>query len=208
MEVIDKFSMTIEELAQKHGKGQQAIRNYIDRYKELQGHFKRENGSTHLDEFAVAFIEAKLKPRKPDNIILNQELVEKINMLQDKLIQAQEKNLSLLEENQRLQLSVAEQRKLLESSENLKEVIEDLEQQLSIESDASDLLRQDYNQIQEQLQIEKEEKAKAFRLKDRFEAELEKAAELNEALQLQSEEQAEEIERLKSRTLWQRIRNR
>ncbi len=192
MEYIEKFSITIEELAEKHGKKQQAIRNYIDRYPEdLKGHYRRENGSTWLDEFAVAFIESRLKPRKVDNIIINQALEDKIRELQDKLIAAHEKNLELIEEKETLRLQAEESLRLIEAHQK------DQEQ---IQEELTATVNQN-EELHKQLQAEREARAKA-------EATAKASAEATETLQAQADEQAAELERLKKRTLWERIRNK
>ncbi len=192
MEIIENFSITIEDLAKKHGKGQQAIRNYLDRYPEqLQGHYKRENGSTYLDNEAVAFIESKIKPKKVEYEVLNTQLEEKIRELQDKLIQAHEKNLALVEEKHKLELKVTEKEKLIESQDSReKSLIEDNRKQRNL-----------INRFDNELQS-------AEKKYNELSQELEEAKEEARASSEEAEATRKELEALKSRGLWARIRNK
>lgn len=116
--------ITVKQYADSIGKSHQAVYKQLRTKKNVQrleGHVKKENGTTYLDDTAVEILN---ESRKNAVVIAErnqseeiEKMRETINNLQIKLLQEQEKNNNLLEKFNTVQLENSDMKHLIETKD-------------------------------------------------------------------------------------------
>jgi len=162
--------MNISDFAKKRGIAPQVISKYIYRHPEIQEHIQKNGRSVELLPEAISLLE-KVYP-------------EPVEVIRD---------LSLARENELLQKLEESQEKVISLQERIESL---LTIQYQIETKETEMKR-----------LEAENRKIDDRLNE-IEAEKEKLKESLEDQTEQTKEALAEVERLKGRTLWERIRNK
>lgn len=184
MEEIKAAPIRVEEFAKIVGTTPTNIRGHIKKYAaELEGHIevKPKKGGTFLDNFAQNFIKGKMRV---DTVVVYDNRVTELLEENNKLLHQINE---LLTETTELKLAATRHLELQQAHEDL---------QLRLEAEIAEAA---------ELRIESE---KQKSLIDKLTTDLESAEETNNAIQAEANALIAQIETLKNRTLWQRIRNK
>lgn len=158
--------VTIKQFADSQGITYEAVRRQVARYsEELSDHIIRQNRTQYLDEKAVEFL--KERRRESPIVLQNMDQGEEIGRLQDqveslkaqlvtaqnKLLEAQERVISLQDEAQKALEDRARYTALLEDHEDQKRKLQETSDQLRrVEADRDDAV-----QRAQDLQTERDE---------------------------------------------------
>ncbi len=188
----------LQDFARDCGVTDRAIQKHLKKHeKELEGHFHRRGpNGTWLDETAQSYIRSLMKesPVIVGDTLQQQEvetLRKQVAVLQEKLIESQEKHISYVEHTTDLLNAAAENQKLLEASKASENALRD---DLSAERQKNEELVQELEKTQE--------KANTAVLRAvGAEADL-------EDVQKRLEKAETDLEAMKNRPLWKRIFNK
>lgn len=157
------------------------IRKYISRHKnEFEGHCSFSGPKMELDDAAVELLDKVYPLPKPIEIIEDTESRKELLKAQKLIIQLQQK--------------ISDQSMALAQAEATKLLLEDKEEQLKEKKDEIEEQKAELNQVKQEMASER----------SRADAERERA----DAERVRAEEALKEVERLKSRSFFQRIFNK
>lgn len=172
--------MFLKDFAEMRGVKPDTVATYIRRHPEIAALTSTEGYHMVLSEEAIDILDKKYPMPKPVQVIQDTESLKKLNDAQEFIIKLQEKMMQMAEENSRLAIQ-AEKVLMLEAAEQEK-------------ADRISKLEADIDRRDDLLDEEKQ-------------AHQNTASELADT-QKQLADTQQELERMKNRSLWQRIFNK
>lgn len=189
-EVVFSMMISIKDYAQSKGVTYEAVRKQIGRYSaELEGHISKTGKTQMLDEYAVEFLDSKR----------NNNAVAVFNVQRNAEIDDLKAQVAEME----AQIEAAKA-KVLEQAEELKK---SAEKQLMLEADKSSIREEELKKREELLEKQAKREEEHY---SKLSAKDEEIALLKAQLQTATDKVSakdEEIEKMRKRTLWQRIFN-
>lgn len=171
----------LTEFAVERNERADTIRKYISRHKnEFEGHCSISGTKMELDDVAVELLDKVYPLPKPVEIIEDTESRNELLKTQKLVIQLQQK--------------ISEQSMALAQAEAAKLLLEDKEEQLKEKKDEIEERKAELNLVKQEVAAER----------SRADAERERA----DAERIRAEEALKEVERLKSRSFFQRLFNK
>lgn len=171
----------LTEFAEGRNERTDTIRKYISRHKnEFDGHCSFSGPKMELDEVAVELLDKVYPLPKPIEIVEDTESRKELLMAQKLIIQLQQK--------------ISDQAMALAQAEATKLLLEDKEEQLKEKKDEIEERKAELNLVKQEVAAER----------SRADAERERA----DAERIRAEEALKEVERLKSRSFFQRLFNK